>query len=72
MAFEAMAHRQADDEDERDDDAKDNELDLHVLKPHLSPNLCTLLSEILCLQTVYIGILSYRYTDWYIQIGHVT
>lgn len=31
LALEAMAHGQDDDEDERDDDAQDDQLDLHVL-----------------------------------------
>lgn len=62
-AFEAVANRQDDDEDECYDDAEHNELDLHVLKPHLSPHLGTLLSEILCLQIIYQNSLSYRYTD---------
>lgn len=48
-----MAHRQDDDEDERDDDAQHDQLDLHVLEPHLPPHLGALLSEILCLQTVF-------------------
>jgi hypothetical protein len=49
-----MAHRQDDDEDQRDDDAQDDQLDLHVLEPHLSPHVGALLSEILCLQTVFL------------------
>jgi hypothetical protein len=48
-----VAHRQDDDEDQRDDDAQDDQLDLHVLEPHLSPHVGALLSEILCLQTVF-------------------
>jgi hypothetical protein len=48
-----MAHRQDDDEDERDDDAQHDQLDLHVLEPHLPPHLGALLPEILCLQTVF-------------------
>ena len=50
-----MAYRQDDDKDERNDDAQDNQLDLHVLQPHLSPHLGALLPEILCLQTVCLG-----------------
>jgi len=45
----AMANRQDDDKDQGDDDTKHDELDLHVLKPHLPPHRCSLLPEVLCL-----------------------
>lgn len=42
-----MAHGQDYDKDERNYYAKNNQLDLHVLQPHLSPYLCSCLPEIL-------------------------
>lgn len=49
-AFEVAANCQDDAEDQQDNDAKGDELYLHVLPPHLLPYLCSLLLEILCLQ----------------------
>jgi hypothetical protein len=51
MAFETMADREDNDQNKCDDYSQDDELDFHVLQPHLSPHICSLLSEILCLQT---------------------
>jgi hypothetical protein len=45
VAF-SVANREYDDEDEGDNDAEDNELDLHVLEPHLTPYPRALLPEI--------------------------
>ena len=49
-AFEVAANCQDDAEDQQDNDAKSDELYLHVLPPHLLRYLCSLLLEILCLQ----------------------
>lgn len=44
---ETPANREDDDEDQGNDDCKNNEFYLHVLKPHLSSHLSSLCSEIL-------------------------
>lgn len=46
---ESPANRKDDDENQGNDDCKNNEFDLHVLKPHLSSHLSSLCSEILSL-----------------------
>lgn len=51
-----MAHRKNNNENQCNYDSKNYELDLHVLIPHLFPQLGSLLPEILCLQMNTISI----------------
>jgi len=56
LTTEAMAHRKNNNENQCNYDSKNYELDLHVLIPHLSPQLGSLLPEILCLHSHTISI----------------
>lgn len=52
LAASAMANREDYDEDQRDDDAEDDQLCLHVLVPHLAPYQRALPPEIISLQQI--------------------
>jgi hypothetical protein len=65
-AREVLADCQDDEQDDGNHDAENDELHLHVLPPHLPPNLHSLLLEVLCLHTnatTDVGGMSK--TDWF-------
>jgi hypothetical protein len=47
--IEAMAYRQNNDKNQGNENTQNNQFDLHILEPHLSSHLSSLLPKILCL-----------------------
>jgi len=47
--IKAFANREDYDEDQGNQYSQYNQLNLHVLQPHFSPDLCPLTAEVLCL-----------------------
>ena len=56
-AIEVLADCQDNEEDQGNHDAKNDELHLHILPPHLPPYLCSLLPEVLCLQVKQVDLM---------------
>lgn len=50
ITLEALANRQNNDKNQGNDNTQNNQFDLHILEPHLSSHLGSLLPKVLCLQ----------------------